>query len=220
MLHNYKSRLGLALLALALTWSTASAQNRSFVFFPPPILNLSPSWGGFGGVGYPGYGGGYGGYPGIGTGGYGMGGFPNYTGSSGYGYPGFYNSGFASTIITVPGWIAGNDGTSVNMRSAYTPAVALAADSPLLQVSTPAATGTRAQITVTVPNSGAKVWIDGTLTSQTGLTRNFITPELRTGKDFVYDIRVQWLDESGQLRSQERTVSFRAGSDITVAFTR
>ena len=147
-----------------------------------------------------------------------------YSAGMGYG-PGFYPFypyyGYMYSTYTVPGWAAsGGDYAEApyvaRARSTEFPAVALPASSPLLRVD-PLPAGARAELTVSVPNAQAQVWVEGRLTSTQGLVRQFATPSLQVGKDYVYDIVVQWTNRAGQTRTERRSVSIHAGDAVQVA---
>jgi uncharacterized protein (TIGR03000 family) len=74
-----------------------------------------------------------------------------------------------------------------------------------------------ATIQVTVP-AGAKVYVDGNITSQTGAQRNFESPQLAPGTDFSYDLKVVWHDKDGTEVTQTRRVAVRANASISVNF--
>ncbi len=144
---------------------------------------------GYGGY-YPGYGyglGGYG-YGGYGLGGYGYGGYGY--GLGGY-YPG-YDYGYTGPVYIDP--------TIDSRQSGYY--------SPPRDNS--------AAIHLSVP-SGAKVWVDDSPTKQSGQERNFVTPPLKTGKTFSYQIKAQWM-ENGTPVEQTRTVKVRANETSNVDF--
>jgi len=80
-----------------------------------------------------------------------------------------------------------------------------------------AANDNRAFIRVRVP-ANAEIWFEGDKTSQTGPERSFVSPALRTGKAFTYDIRARWTDSSGQAVDQTKQVKVEAGRRSTVDF--
>ena len=49
-------------------------------------------------------------------------------------------------------------------------------------------------ITVNVPNE-AQIWFEGSKTSQTGTSRQFISPALKPGRNYTYNLRVAPLGE-------------------------
>jgi len=65
--------------------------------------------------------------------------------------------------------------------------------------------------------SGARVWFEGDATSQTGTDREFVSPSLTPGRDYVYHIRVQW-DENGKAVERKRDVTVHAGDRISLNF--
>jgi uncharacterized protein (TIGR03000 family) len=74
-----------------------------------------------------------------------------------------------------------------------------------------------ARITVQVP-AGAKLWVDGKPTTQTGAVREFVTPpSLDLRRTYQYTLRAQW-EENGQPVTRERTVEFKSGSAVIVNF--
>ena len=73
-----------------------------------------------------------------------------------------------------------------------------------------------AQVTVDVP-ANARVWIDGTPTTSRGSVRKFITPPLKPGSRYTYQIKADWND-NGHERTQTQTVEFTAGAHVSVDF--
>jgi uncharacterized protein (TIGR03000 family) len=71
-------------------------------------------------------------------------------------------------------------------------------------------------IRMRVPGS-ARVWFDGAATSQTGPDRWFESPALTPGREFVYNIRVQWQD-NGKAVERSRAVTVHAGDRINLTF--
>src|SRR5437660_9563291 len=49
------------------------------------------------------------------------------------------------------------------------------------------------EISVRVP-AGAAIRFDGKATAQTGTERLFVSPPLRPGRDYTYDVRLRWQD--------------------------
>jgi uncharacterized protein (TIGR03000 family) len=152
------------------------------------------------------------GYPGIGIGlgygypGYGYGyGYPSY-GYANYGYPGYdYSYPYTpSTVISNDYYYPDTStGAPVGYQSLY---------------AQPAAPqGNTAEVDVVVPEN-ASVWFNGVaMTNQSGAYRRFTTPPLVPGKEFTYEIRAQWMTESGPV-GQTRSVDFQAGSQNVVNF--
>ena len=83
---------------------------------------------------------------------------------------------------------------------------------------TNASADNRVHVRLVVP-ADAEVWFDGTKTSETGTTRDYVSPMLTPGRDYSYEIRVRWI-ENGQPVEQTRKVSVRAGAVTTVDFTK
>jgi uncharacterized protein (TIGR03000 family) len=107
-------------------------------------------------------------------------------GSSGWGsgyYPSYPAGGYAYT----PGYYP----TPGSYYSSYfLPANSvLQSTSPLVRQE-PTQDG-RVHLLLHVP-AGAKVWFDGEPTRQTGSNREFVSPPLRPGKQYSYEVHVRW----------------------------
>jgi uncharacterized protein (TIGR03000 family) len=76
-----------------------------------------------------------------------------------------------------------------------------------------------AEIKLFVPDRFASVWFDGESTSSIGTSRYYVTPELPKGRDFHYDVKVQW-NQGGRTLTEERKITVRAGETAVVDFTR
>jgi uncharacterized protein (TIGR03000 family) len=74
-----------------------------------------------------------------------------------------------------------------------------------------------ANLVVNMP-AGAKLTIDGYITSQTSSTRYLVTPDLPAGKEFTYTLVAEAMQD-GQLVQQRQTVTVRAGQTTPVTFT-
>ena len=83
--------------------------------------------------------------------------------------------------------------------------------------STAPALDNAAHVTVRVP-ADAQLWFQNTPTRQQGTLREFQSPQLATGKDYVYDVRARWR-ENGRDIDQTQHVEVHAGSQVTVDFT-
>jgi len=81
----------------------------------------------------------------------------------------------------------------------------------------PAVAQQSATVLVQLPRADAKVWFDGSATTQQGMERSFYTPPLDPGGTFTYTIRARWL-ENGQTIDREQSVNVRPGQTVTVAF--
>ena len=75
-----------------------------------------------------------------------------------------------------------------------------------------------ANLTLVVPE-GTELWFNGTKTSVIGTKREFVTPPLPPGKDFIYEIKARWM-ENGRPVEQTRSVRVQANSWKVVDFTR
>jgi uncharacterized protein (TIGR03000 family) len=76
-----------------------------------------------------------------------------------------------------------------------------------------------ARIRLVVPTD-AKVWFDNKATSQGGRERDFQSPQLVPGREYGYDVKVQWHDANGKDVTRTRHVDVRANANVTVDFTR
>ena len=65
----------------------------------------------------------------------------------------------------------------------------------------------------------AELWVDGKKTTQTGTRLKFSTPELKPGEDYSYEMRAEWQDHDRKI-TQTRRVTFHAGEQVTVDFTK
>jgi uncharacterized protein (TIGR03000 family) len=63
----------------------------------------------------------------------------------------------------------------------------------------------------------AEVWFDGAKTAQTGSYRKFVSPPLRPGHHYSYDVRIRWKDEGREV-DRTRHVSCYAGDHINLNF--
>jgi uncharacterized protein (TIGR03000 family) len=72
-------------------------------------------------------------------------------------------------------------------------------------------------IGVRVP-PGAEVWVEGQKTSENGAFREFVSPPLPPGKDYVYDVRARWTDPNGQVVDRTRHMTVRAGDRVMANF--
>jgi len=198
-----------AVLALAYFAETASAQrwrggggtSYGFGIGPGGVSAYYGRGGGYGGYGYGGYGGypGYGGYGGYYGRGYGS---PYYGGYySDYGYPsyGYYNSP-NYTSESYPSYAQSNVVPSQSFYSGPTPEP------------------NKVLVHIRVPDPEATVWIENTATDQRGFDRVFLSPELESGKQYVYTVKAKWMENNGQERTQEKKVNVQPGRQAIVAF--
>jgi uncharacterized protein (TIGR03000 family) len=147
---------------------------------------------------------------------YGYGGYPYY-GSSTYPDDGYYGS---STYPDYGSSTYPDDGSYYD-PSYDTSGIAPDYDSsPTYQdagYATAPVSDNIAHLTVRVP-SDAQVWLEDQVTRQIGSVRDFASPELAPGRNYVYDIRAVW-QQSGRTVEQTRHVAVHGGSHVTVDFT-
>ncbi|HWG42120.1 MAG TPA: TIGR03000 domain-containing protein [Gemmataceae bacterium] len=62
-----------------------------------------------------------------------------------------------------------------------------------------------------------KIFFDGEPTTQTGPSRDFVTPSLEVGKNYQYEILARW-QEKGKEVTQSHRVSMTGGDSVNVAF--
>jgi len=65
----------------------------------------------------------------------------------------------------------------------------------------------------------AEITFEGAKTTQTGSRRLFISPPIKSGQNYIYEIKVKWL-ENGKPIAHTRTVPVRAGQRLMVDLTR
>jgi uncharacterized protein (TIGR03000 family) len=73
------------------------------------------------------------------------------------------------------------------------------------------------EIRVRVP-VGARLWFDGHETAQTGTDRVFASPPLEAGREFAYEVRLQWRD-GDKVVERTRQLAVRAGDHIGLDYT-
>jgi uncharacterized protein (TIGR03000 family) len=202
-MSRYKFPILLSLALAAFAWTTAPALaaghgsgGRSGGGGSARGGHGGSAHGGHGGYGRGGYGYGRGGY-GYGLGGYGYGGYGY--GLGGYGYGGYYPSYTYDYGAPAYGYPDMPSTVLTRQSGSYAPA-----------------SDNTAGIHVRVPNS-ATVWVDGGRTQQTGPNRDFVTPALKPGTTFEYQIKARWM-EDGKPVEQTRTVKVRANEASNVDF--
>jgi uncharacterized protein (TIGR03000 family) len=135
-------------------------------------------------------------------------GYPGYYG--GYGYsPYYYSSPYYDNYSTPYSTYAPS--YTSNYYSPPDSGTAPLAVSPGVDLN-----ATKATIEVRVP-AGAQLWLDGTLTKQTGEMRTFASPPLQTGRIFSYEFRARWMQD-GKPVEQTRRVDVAAGQMSKVDF--
>jgi uncharacterized protein (TIGR03000 family) len=127
--------------------------------------------------------------------------YPNAYNQSGY-YPnGYYPNGYNQNAYYPNGYTRGYP--SANSTTA--PSVAPAPQD-------------RAVMNIVLP-ANARLWIGETqAASQTGSSRQFISPPLESGHAYQYDMKAQWTDNSGQTVERRRAVTIHPGDRVTVDF--
>jgi uncharacterized protein (TIGR03000 family) len=154
---------------------------------------------GAGGTGYPGAGSAY---------------SSGYAPAAGYSYaaPSFYAPGY---VYTAPGYyVYSAPGYYVAPYSYAAPA---AAAQTAAYYGANAFGDRPAVIDLRVP-AGAVVKFGAEKTTQAGTERRFISPPLRAGRDYTYDVQVQWKDGDRTV-DRHRTVDVRAGEEVNVEVT-
>ncbi len=139
----------------------------------------------------------------------GVGGRPGYYSRGYYPYPRYYYP--APVVVGV--------GPVVVPREAYYAPPAVAVEPLQAAPAAPAVASNAANIRVLVPDPNAKVWFDGTLTSQGGTDRLYHTPSLSPGSAYSYRIRASWT-QSGQPIVQEVVVPVTPGQTAVADFTK
>jgi len=75
-----------------------------------------------------------------------------------------------------------------------------------------------ARFIVEVPDSQAKVWLEGQSMKGEGDVRRFVSPPLQPGQDYLYDILVRWNHGSTPVE-KKKTITVRAGDQQHIVFT-
>jgi uncharacterized protein (TIGR03000 family) len=75
---------------------------------------------------------------------------------------------------------------------------------------------TSAAITVRAP-AHAELWFEGKKTATTGSVRQFLSPPLTPGHEYVYEVWARW-QEKGREVEQARIVRVHAGDQVNVSF--
>jgi uncharacterized protein (TIGR03000 family) len=192
----------------------------ALIFLAPGASHAVPR-GGFRSGGFHAGGFHYGGY----HGGYYYGGYHHYPYYWGYhgSYPSYGSYGsspYSGNYYPAYGSYPYYSYSDLVSRSGYYPGYSsLSSQSPPSSedaASAPPIGSTSATLILTVP-AGAKVWIDDTPMTSTGLFREFESPPLAPGKRYTCKVRVRW-NENGQEVTQERQVEVSAGAHVHVDF--
>ena len=73
-------------------------------------------------------------------------------------------------------------------------------------------------LTVSVPDANAQVWIQHTPMTATGTERAFVSPPLEPGKSYDYELIARWYDTTGKEHADTRQVRLEAGQTARVSF--
>ena len=86
----------------------------------------------------------------------------------------------------------------------------------------PAGAGNRvtSQVTITVPQADAELYVDGKAVSEDDTSRVFVTAPLAKGTTGKINITARWNPNTYTTMTRTRTVTFRAGEPVTVDLTR
>jgi uncharacterized protein (TIGR03000 family) len=125
-----------------------------------------------------------------------------------------YNSPIFMTSINYPG-VNGAYTDATTWTAYYDRSPYFNADAAPPGYLTAVAANTTARIDVRVPASDAQLNFDNHPTSPSGLTREFVTPPLIIGSNYVYNVRVSWMD-NGVRRTRDKNVFVRAGDRLLV----
>jgi uncharacterized protein (TIGR03000 family) len=137
--------------------------------------------------------------------------------SSGYGlsgtipplFPSSQPYGSPSTVGSTPSW---------SRFPVTSPPYRIAEPSASASVA-PERPQTAVLIQVHVPAPDAELWVEGRKTASRGNWRQFLSPPLIPGKQYVYEVRAQWLKDGREIH-QNRKVAVRAGEQAVLDFTR
>jgi uncharacterized protein (TIGR03000 family) len=191
---------------------------------------------GFGGLGMSGLGGlGFGGmgYGGMGYGGMGYGGYGGFFPDCSCYYPSPYSPNGAGVPANGGGSVPATDGSNslpmpkaANARPRYvdyyarntTPAAPSAAASGISQARYvdyyARNTDNKARLHVRLP-ANAELWLNGQRMKGTGPERDFITPPLKEGTTYAYQVKARWTQD-GQPSEDTIEVKVRANKAATV----
>jgi uncharacterized protein (TIGR03000 family) len=73
-----------------------------------------------------------------------------------------------------------------------------------------------ALVDVRIPKD-AELWFSGEKTSQKGMDREFVTPELKKDRNHFYTLKARWM-ENGQMVEQSRRIQVTPGERVAVDF--
>ena len=72
----------------------------------------------------------------------------------------------------------------------------------------------KSKIKVTLPREDAELKIEDKLMKVTGVTREFETPDLDSGKLYEYAFSATWAPNNYTILTRTKTVEFKAGDDV------
>jgi uncharacterized protein (TIGR03000 family) len=125
----------------------------------------------------------------------------------GWGYP-WYGYGYGPYPWYGPGCPGAPDFVSglppVNYQASYPK-----------EGSTNASLNQSAGVEVSVPSPDAEVWLNGVRMKQAGTLRQYVSPPLKEGESYAYDLRVQWT-ENGKPVVRTQTVRLQANRQVKV----
>lgn len=217
-------KLWLLLLALAVVLGMAQTSDAQFRFGvgvgghgSGVYFGNTPYYGGYGyghGYGYSPYGYGYSPY-GYGLG-YGHNSWynPGYSGGYSRGWPSYYST-YTPSYYSSPGYSSGYAyGTPSSGYQSFYPANT--GGTQYASNESQSMNNNTVFMEMRVPPN-AEVWFNGTKTQQTGMFRQFVSPQLEAGKHYTYDIRVTWNEEGRQV-ARTRKLDVHAGDRMSLDF--
>jgi uncharacterized protein (TIGR03000 family) len=148
--------------------------------------------------------------------------YPNYV-SVYYGGPSYYTTYNVGPDYGTPMPAAGEQRPNIENIPAPKPDIPKIEDIPAPKPAEPkiedipapkpgAQNGGVAEIDLTVP-ADANVWFQGIKIKQTGLVRLLVTPPLKSGRSYSYEIRATYM-ENGREVTTVRNLSVRAGDRL------
>jgi uncharacterized protein (TIGR03000 family) len=121
---------------------------------------------------------------------------------------------YRTATKTAPGVVS--PGAYLRVAPAASPAAPHGGSAPASVRVQAAAPEGRARLELRVPEDAA-VWFGDVRTEQTGTRRQFESPPLTPGKEYVYAVRVVW-QEAGKEVQESRDVTVRAGEQLSATF--
>jgi uncharacterized protein (TIGR03000 family) len=109
-------------------------------------------------------------------------------------------------------------GPGTSSTSGYYSPAALAEAAAFTPMEPPRRGEAIAHISLRVP-AGAEVWFEGQKTRQTGAVRQFVSPPLPAGRDFVYEVRVRW-EKDGKPVEETRRFRVYANAEVNLDLER